>query len=71
MNIMKIGETLAQRGHSFTLLMSAADQLSLQRLRPRQTERVKILEYPGAVNFRPFQKFDDAELHASRDPTKV
>ena len=74
MNILKIGQTLADRGHEFHLLISSADQYSRQKLESRLSDKqlIQVVTYMMSTeHFKPFQSLTDSDLKNSRDATQA
>ena len=64
MNLLRIGQQLASRGHQFTLLLSAQEQYSRYVLETRLTGNTKLLIYEGDPE-------DRKQPKAARDPAQV
>lgn len=73
MNILRIGQQLASRGHTFTLLLSAQEHYSHSVLDRRLSENVRILLYEGDPTFKILGKRpeDKKQPKAARDPAQV
>ena len=73
MNLMRIGQQLASRGHQFTLLLSAQEQYSRYVLENRLTGNTKLLIYEGDPDFVLLGKRreDRKQPKSARDPAQV
>ena len=73
MNVLRLGQQLAGRGHSFTLLLSAQEHYSQALLTQRLTGNTSLLLYKGDPDFALLSKRpeDKNKPNAARDPAQV
>ena len=73
MNVLRLGQQLALRDHTFTLLLSAQEQYSQSLLTQRLTGNTSLLLYKGDPEFALLSKRpeDKKQPNAARDPAQV